>query len=498
MLSLILFIVSVNHVIACCWFGVSEAEHLNGRNAWISSNVFNDTERLAGDDMALGYAYTTALHWSLTQFTPASMEIVPRNTSERTFTVMVIVFALVVFSSFLSSLTSTMTRYHAQRTEHDRSFELLRKFLRDRHVSHILAVRLQRYLEHKTALQRRRIEIADVSLLKLLSDPLRMDLDQEIYGPILGVHPFFQHYARVDAGAMRRLCHTSVSRMHLSDGDKLFSSGEPCNTMYFLLEGRLAYTASNKDKWEPAFNQCPTSSGSPASAVKTLSRQVTKKRMSMGLKDLFGGNHKMGETSQSMDVWRRPVKEDQKGNLMLEEGSWCCEASLWTQWNHQGVMRAETNCSILCLDANQFCQITSAHGKIGPHAAIYADSYIKAINKNARERTDLPLRDYDTIIEDAFFEKEEEQPKKLVQRGPTKALRTGGTQAFIEEKASAVKGFGRQLTRGVKTLTRTFTKQGTSVFANVQNQPVDDDDDDSDVNQQGRGSQRARNSKSEP
>ena len=41
----------------------------------------------AEESKNLWYKYSTALHWSLTQFTPASMEVMPQNEYERFFTV---------------------------------------------------------------------------------------------------------------------------------------------------------------------------------------------------------------------------------------------------------------------------------------------------------------------------------------------------------------------------------------------------------------------------
>lgn len=56
-----------------------------------------------------GYRYMTSFHWSVTQFTPASMEVVPRNALERTFNIVMIFLGLLMFSSFISNMTNGMT-----------------------------------------------------------------------------------------------------------------------------------------------------------------------------------------------------------------------------------------------------------------------------------------------------------------------------------------------------------------------------------------------------
>merc|ERR1712232_66922 len=94
------FIILVNHVLACVWYKIGE-ENVPGYGSWLEHNDMLDK--------STAYQYFTALHFSLTQFTPASMDVHPRNLSERMFSVVVLIFALCIFSSFVSSITAAMT-----------------------------------------------------------------------------------------------------------------------------------------------------------------------------------------------------------------------------------------------------------------------------------------------------------------------------------------------------------------------------------------------------
>jgi hypothetical protein len=71
--GMLLVILVSNHTIACGWWYVGTTAPNGEDDPWSWVNHFNMRER------GLFYQYTTALHWSMTQFTPASMEIVPRN-----------------------------------------------------------------------------------------------------------------------------------------------------------------------------------------------------------------------------------------------------------------------------------------------------------------------------------------------------------------------------------------------------------------------------------
>merc|ERR1712226_371888 len=94
MLNLAKLLVSVlvlNHVVACVWFLIGRLALESNLRNWISVGNVNGTD--------LSYRYSTSLHWSLTQFTPASMDVSARNVYERAYSIIVLFFAMVVFSS---------------------------------------------------------------------------------------------------------------------------------------------------------------------------------------------------------------------------------------------------------------------------------------------------------------------------------------------------------------------------------------------------------------
>merc|ERR1719313_3303854 len=95
------------------------------------------------EDAPLGYQYLSSLHWTLTQFTPAGMEVYPHNSIERAFAVIVLLFALLFFSSFLSSITSCMTQLRQLNYATNHQFSLLRRFLKERNIAPELSIRIK-------------------------------------------------------------------------------------------------------------------------------------------------------------------------------------------------------------------------------------------------------------------------------------------------------------------------------------------------------------------
>merc|ERR1719480_733486 len=127
MAALMVMILAVNHIVTCLWLTIGVAGKNSGGPNWIDAH-------LDGSD-GIGYRYTTALHWSLTQFTPASMDVFPHNYGERTAAITVLIMGLMIFSSFISSITASMTQLRAMQGQNSREIWNLRRYMKHRKVS---------------------------------------------------------------------------------------------------------------------------------------------------------------------------------------------------------------------------------------------------------------------------------------------------------------------------------------------------------------------------
>lgn len=223
-------ILMINHLIACVWYWLGA----NTSGGWVSHDYL-----LHGDVWEL--RYLVSLHWSLTQFTPASMSVQPHNLLERAFAVAVLLFALVTFSSFVSAITNLMTHLRSLKSAEAKQFSKLERYLQDNKISLVLSLRVRRYLEHHLSEQKLRTEEKDIELLSFVSEPLMMELHYEVYSSVLSKHPFFLCYSGLNRAAMKRLCHTAIRTIHLSMDDTLFSDGDTAKAMFFVVDGNLEY-----------------------------------------------------------------------------------------------------------------------------------------------------------------------------------------------------------------------------------------------------------------
>jgi len=288
-LKLMMLIVAINHFIACFWFALGK-QSVDNFDSWVT--VYNFSEH------PVPYQYLSSLHWSLTQFTPASMNVQPVNVNERLFAVLVLLFAMIVFSSFVSSITTAMNQLRNLTAKNSSHLWLLRKYLREQGIPLELKARLIRYATISAEKLHNKVQRKDVCYLSLLSTPLQAELTSALYFPILKENPLFERLHRKCVALMHKVCCKAVRSMSLSRGDILFHSGEEASAMYFITHGQMKYA--------PAGSQSETE-------LETFKPQTPN--------------------------------------------SWCSEAVLWVPWVHCGKMRAGKESDLIVIDGSQFREL---------------------------------------------------------------------------------------------------------------------------------------------
>mmetsp|Transcript_6713 Transcript_6713/g.15282 ORF Transcript_6713/g.15282 Transcript_6713/m.15282 type:complete len:808 (-) Transcript_6713:165-2588(-) len=234
LVRLVVLIVIVNHYIACFWFGISQLPDKDVHSTWtevhLDAKGFHD----------LSYSYFTSLHWSLTQFTPASMEVFPTNIYERVFNVVVIIAALVIFSSFVSSITNAMTHIrniNAQAVARD---TMIRRYFSENNISHALAARVWHFVRQKRVAAGKRLKTEEIPILQQLPVRIRDELFQEVLSPVMAVHPMLHFYFRVCPAAMKKICKKGLLETSLAAGKEFKQDGD-LKKMIFVVSGTLEF-----------------------------------------------------------------------------------------------------------------------------------------------------------------------------------------------------------------------------------------------------------------
>lgn len=237
LVKLVIYIVLVNHYIACAWYWLSQ----------ITDDDRNWAKKFLNDTDTMSYAYATSLHWSLTQFTPASMEVVPQNSWERFFNSFVIIMAMVTFSSFVSSITSAMTHIRNINARQVEQQSRIRQYFHQNKISHELASRVWHWLRMNHNLAGRMMKEEDVPVLAMLPQRIRDQLRMEVFMPMLNVHPIFHVYATVDPESMCQVCRQAVYMKTMLPGQELFANSREMVQMFFVANGVMIYFRKDED-----------------------------------------------------------------------------------------------------------------------------------------------------------------------------------------------------------------------------------------------------------
>jgi len=326
-LRVTLVLVGFAHLVACLWYGVGEGGNRDEGGSE-AENCLTWVKAYGLHERTLGYRYALALHWSVSQYTGGMDEIVPQNLEERTFAITAFLVAFMLASIFVSSLTSSMTRLVLISSRDSQFISVLRKYLAQNNIPERLAMRLQRSAQQAIQEQQRFMPEDEVAILKLVSEPLLVDLHFAMYAGVLRSHPFFAHYVEECPQVMRKVCHAAMSMLRVARGDVLFGPGESPSRprMYMISSGSLQYVSMSANVHVVQAQDCVS------------------------------------------------------------------EAALWTRWTHQGLLTANSECRICVLDSRRFRELAKQFQHCDFDPRDYAAAFVRSLNHRAHEAelTDLP------------------------------------------------------------------------------------------------------------
>lgn len=268
-----------------------------------------------GTEPSLWYRYLTALHWALTQFTPASMEVVPHNSAERIFAMFTVLLGVVTFSSFVSSITGSMAQMRMINMDRHRLIDSVRRFILNHRLSLDTGMRIHNFVRTNDSRVRKRD--VDVSVLNRLPDMLRLDLRREMFLPVLIKHPLFWHHQRcIKDTSLSRICDMAMSEKFLGgEADQCFSYGQRANEMYFVSSGGCRY--------------------------------------------ILGPNSDQQQNTTIHDVM---------------EGSMVAEATLWVVWHYRGSLDTNGTCDLMALNLQRYLNAV-AGSSVVRYLGIYARAF---------------------------------------------------------------------------------------------------------------------------
>jgi len=108
---------------------------------------------------------------------------------------------------------------------------------------------MRRYIDLVIIPNYHKLTMQDVVLLPKLSAHLRAQLNTELMGQHLVVHPFFKKLAEINQAVMNHICNHAIENMSYARGDVAFTAGVMAKSMLLVTSGVLDYIPI-KDKEE--------------------------------------------------------------------------------------------------------------------------------------------------------------------------------------------------------------------------------------------------------
>jgi len=322
--KMILIIMMMTHFVGCIWYMV-------GRwcmNGGASMNWLQDVGLTSVGDKELSYRYLTSLHWSITQFTPASMDIYATNVAERLYSVVILYIALVALSSFIGSISASVTQLRSMSADESKAMWVLRRYLKQKKLSLSLTTRIVSYLEFQQIAKHNVIPPGQVKLLGQMSEQLKLEMAFETTNKFISDHPLFQYMDQDDtfAKTMYALCFSGFRVVAIAEQETIFSLGDEGKEMVFVKAGALQYVLPN------------------------------------------------GELLEGL----------------LNSKLWAAEGVLWTTWRHRGWLKGLEPSEVLALNPKQFCDIMRLHPKPACMGMNYGAEFVKYLNlQEVRALTDV-------------------------------------------------------------------------------------------------------------
>jgi len=322
-------VLALNHYMSCCFLGIAVFAEEDGEMTWIEIAGLEKTD--------FWTQYLSALHWSLTQFMPATNNIAPNTAEERVFAIFVVLLGLAVFSSFVSGVTNTVNQLRQIHTEHFKQESRMKSFLTQKSVSVDVWCRVQKFCRLRILLDKISLKEADIPMLKDLPQGLRVKLHQEIYMPtLISARWMSEEFLELDEPLMLKLCDGVLKEKVATATQDIFMEGGECREVVI----------PTKTERDPVY----TSSG--------------------------------------------------LGNIeRIEQDTWLCELCLWTKWEYRGSLEACDVTHYMVIPGEEFSTtIASAGGRLFQLIRTIGLLYIAVIEaKDSKDSgedtvvTDLPI-----------------------------------------------------------------------------------------------------------
>ena len=179
--------------------------------------------------------YITALYWAFTTMTTVGYgDITAITVNEKIYAMFSMIVACGVFAYTVGSIGSLVSKQNAMENAYREQVVAVNRYMRKKELPYDLQFRVRRYLEYVWE-NKKRNNLDEKQILKLLSEPLRDEIYAHIHGIVIKLCVIFNQYEPHFIAQVTRALESET----YAPGDTVIEEGEMSSKIYFIQNGKI-------------------------------------------------------------------------------------------------------------------------------------------------------------------------------------------------------------------------------------------------------------------
>jgi hypothetical protein len=220
---LLVMMLGVAHWIACGFFYISQVNE--SPENWVYDTGLQDA--------VMKDQYIAAVYWAVTTLTTTGYgDIHPVNTYEKIYGVIIMVISAGFFSFRIGKIGSAIANMDREKKGHKDLSLAVSRYLKQEKVPEKVMDRAKQFLNYVWESRKRR-KTVNLRLLGHFSDPLKSEVSEYIYAPVIQRIPMFQRFPRSFIAQLSLLIRLEI----FAKEDLVFQAGHTSTQVYFIERG---------------------------------------------------------------------------------------------------------------------------------------------------------------------------------------------------------------------------------------------------------------------
>lgn len=239
-LQCVIFILIVNHVLACVTVYVGRREQQSHRTNWMDENQVTDNSWL--------FQYMISFNWVIAEYTPAPYPFAATNELEQALVLAIILTCLPMLGAQIGIISGTLNKMNEKTKERESVKRDLQRWLRKTKAPKALTQRVVAALDEVLRSGENPLDFREPLALDFLPTTLIQELHMVNTSDKLSIHPLFSMLMdeRLEFGG--RLASSFQSKVYIH-GEVIFSEGRRAEGVYITTHGGFSFQPSKSENF---------------------------------------------------------------------------------------------------------------------------------------------------------------------------------------------------------------------------------------------------------